>query len=221
MLRLSAEPVLAKGNRQYVYAHPSDPALIVKVPQPGTFDDHGHIPNTNRIERRFRRATMYKGFVREFREYLELKARVQQPGVQLPICEVHGTVPTDLGLGLVYERISDPDGNLPPTLRQMIDEGHLASWHLTLLHTFFDTLIDNHVVVSNKNLSNIVFQTQGARLGRFVWVDSFGCKQALPLRKCSSLINAYGLNRVRKVIVGRAEEALAQANQVRRPAFSG
>ena len=220
MLRLSAESVIARGKRQYVYAHPNDPALLVKVPQPGTFDAHGHIPNTKWIARRFRRATMYNGFLREFRECLELKARVQEPGVQLPICEVHGTVPTDLGLGLVYERISDPDGNLPPTLKEMIQARKLEPQHLKLLHDFFDALIENHVVLSNKNLNNIVFQTKKVGPGRFVWIDSFGCKQLVPLRKWSKWLNARGLNKVRNHVVGKAEAALAHSDVVNRRTHS-
>jgi len=214
MLNLSDKPVIAKGNRQHVYLHPNDPTRLVKIPQPGTFDAQGHVPKTNWFERRFRRATMYKGFLREFREYLELKARLQEPGALLPICEVHGTTPTDLGLGLVYERIADPDDSLPPTLKEMIEAGSLEPWHLEFLHSFFDKLIKNHVVISNRNLNNLVFQTQGPRLGRFIWIDSFGCKQAVPLRKWSKWLNSRSLNRLRDFVVGRAKEALAQSNNV-------
>lgn len=216
MLRLSDKPVIAKGNRQHVYVHPNDPTSLVKVPQPGTFDAQGHVPSTNWIERRFRRATMYKGFLREFREYLELKARLQEPGVPLPICEVHGTTPTDLGLGLVYERIADPDNNLPPTLKEMIEAGSLETWHLKPLHSFFDLLIENHVVISNRNLNNLVFQTQGPGKGRFIWIDSFGCKQAIPLRKWSKRLNAHSLNRLRSFVVSQAEKALANNNGLTR-----
>ncbi|WP_171127995.1 MULTISPECIES: YrbL family protein [unclassified Ruegeria] len=210
MLELIDKPVIAKGNRQHVYAHPYDSTLLVKVPQPGTFDARGHLPNTGWIERKIRRATMYSGFLREFREYLELKARLQEPGALLPICEVHGTTPTDLGLGLVYGRISDSDGNLPPTLHEMIQSGRLEPLHLKLLNEFFDTLIKNHVVLSNKNLSNIVFQKQKDGFGRFVWIDSFGCKQLVPLRKWSKWLNTRGLNKVRKQVVGHAERALTK-----------
>ncbi len=210
MLRLSDKPVIAKGNRQHVYSHPNDPIALVKIPQPGTFDAQGHLPNTSWLGRRLRQATMYNGFLREFRQYLELKARLQDPDVVLPICEVHGTTPTDLGLGLVYERISDPDGSLPPTLSEMIKTNRLEPWHLKLLHGFFDTLIEYQVVITNKNPNNIVFQTQGAEQGRFVWIDSFGCKQAVPLRKWSKWVNTRGLNRVRDEIVAKAEKALAR-----------
>ncbi|AXI46175.1 hypothetical protein C1J03_09165 [Sulfitobacter sp. SK012] len=220
MLKLSDEPVIAKGNRQHVYAHPGDPTLLVKIPQPGTFEPDGHIPNTNWFERRFRRATMYKSFVREFREYLELKAHRQEPGVLLPICAVHGTVPSDLGLGLVYERISDPDGSLPPTLKEMIDTGCLEAWHVPLLNAFFDTLIAQHVVVSNENLNNIIFQTERPGHGRFVWIDSFGCKQAIPTRKWSKWLNTRRLERVRSLFVAQAEEALARIAEISLPAGS-
>ena len=61
-----------------------------------------------------------------------------------------------------------------------------------------------------KNPNNIVFQTQGDGQGRFVWIDSFGCKQAVPLRKWSKWVNTRGLNRVRDEIVAKAEKALAR-----------
>ena len=214
MMKLSDAPVIAKGNRQYIFAHPSEPALLVKVPQPGTFDTYGHIPKTGWFARRFSRATMYRDFVREFREYIELKARYQEPGVLLPICAVHGTVPTDLGLGFVYERISDPDGSLPPTLKELIDTGRLDAWHMSLLNTFFDTLIAHDVLISNKNLKNIIFQTESAGHGRFVWIDSFGCKQVIPILKWSKWLNKFNLERKRKQIIALAEDRMARNAEI-------
>ena len=211
MLELKDKPVIARGNRQFVYAHPHDPSLLVKVPQPGTFDKDGHIPKAGLLERRFRRATMYKGFLREFREYLELVARWQDADAVLPVCAVRGTEPTDLGLGLVYERISDPDGSLPPSLHEMVEAGTLRRWHLPLLDAFFDSLVQNHVVVSNGNPGNIIFQSQGDRSGRFVWIDSFGCKQAIPYRKWSKMLNARRLEKIRTRFLSRARAALTAA----------
>ncbi|WP_299287446.1 YrbL family protein [uncultured Tateyamaria sp.] len=213
MLKLSDKPVIAKGERQHVYAHPDDPTLLVKVPQPGTFDADGHLPDAGWLTRRLRRATMYKGFLREFVAYLELKAEHQDPDARLPISAVHGTVQSDLGLGLVYERISDPDGSLPPSLKELMDSGRLEAWHVTALHTFFDTLIAHHVVVSNKNLKNIIFQTEGPGHGRFVWIDSFGCKQSIPLRKWSKRLNTRRLEDLRRLFVGRAEGALGRGSK--------
>ncbi|MEM1273662.1 MAG: YrbL family protein [Pseudomonadota bacterium] len=208
MLVLSDKPIIAKGKNQYVYEHPHNPSRLVKVPQPHAFDAEGHKPNTKGIARRFRPATMYKGFLREFRQYLELKSRRQEPDDVLPICEVHGTTPTDIGLGLVYERVADPDGALPPSLGEMIKTERLEPWHLPILNAFFDDLIENHVMISNDNLDNVIFQTYGPRQGRFVWIDSFGCKQAIPLKKWSKQLNARSLNRYRAFFVNQAEAAL-------------
>lgn len=210
MLRLSDRPFIAKGTRQYIYEHPNDPDLLVKVPQPGTFDSQGHLPETGWMRRRLKRSTMYNGFLREFREYLELQARTQAIGVTLPICPVHGTTPTDLGLGLIYERISEPDGSLSPNLAELIETGRFENKHFDLLHNLFDSLIENHVLVSNKNLSNIVFQTREADQGSFIWIDNFGSKQAIPLRKWFKWENARNLNRLRKQVIVKTELALAR-----------
>lgn len=213
MLRLLDKPVLAKGKHQHVYAHPDDPTLLVKVPQPGTFDALGHVPKTSRTKRFFCRATMYKCFLREFREYLELKARQQEPGMPLPVCEVHGTVPTDIGLGLVYQRISAPDGSLSPSLKHMIETGQLETRHVPLIHSLFDELIEKHIVVDDRNLDNIVFYEPEPGRGRFIWIDGFGSNQALPLRKWFKQLNARRLEKVRRKFVGRAEEALATRSE--------
>lgn len=209
MLVLTDKPVIAQGNQQYVYVHPHNPSRLVKVPQPETYDAEGHSVHTKGIVRIFRPGSMYKGFLREFRQYLELKARRQELNAVLPICEVHGTVPTDLGLGLVYELVADPDGTLPPSLKQMIDAGKVEQWHLPLLNAFFDEMIENHILISNRNLNNIIFQTQGPGKGRFVCIDSFGCKQAIPLKKWSKRLNTRALNRYREFFVGKAEAALS------------
>ena len=205
-MKLSDAHIIAKGNRQNIFAHPSDPTLIIKVPQPGTFDTDGHLPRAGWFSRRFRRATMYRDFLREFREYIELKARYQEPDALLPICAVHGTVPSDLGLGFIYERISDPDGSLPPTLRELIDTKQMDAWHMSILDKFFDTLIAHDVIISNKNLKNIIFQTVRPGHGRFVWIDSFGSKQVLPIYKWSKWLNTLNLERKRRQIVGMAKE---------------
>ncbi len=186
---------IAAGRRQNVYEHPSDPTALVKVPKPETCDDQGNLLQ-RRLTDRFRRATAFGDFLREIREYLELKARHPQPGVELPLCEVRGLVQTDLGVGLVYERISDPDGSLAPTLKALIASGRAGARQIDELDAHFRDLREKHVVLSNFNLDNVVYQTRPDGTGRFVWVDSIGCKQFVPTRRWFRRMNDRKLSAI-------------------------
>ena len=194
-IRLSGNSHIAEGRRQYVYEHPSDPGSLIKVNKP----EKPHEPkgSIKRFFSRFRYNGEYQDFLREFKEYLELKERSQTPDGALPLCEVRGIVQTDLGLGLVYEKIANADGNLAPTLKDLINSGGIGQRQLAELNDHFRTLMDNRVALSNFNLKNIVYQSDAEGRGRFVWIDSFGSKQFVPLRKWFKSLNDRKLRQIR------------------------
>ena len=208
LLKLAGQNMIAQGNRQYVYEHPSDAGTLLKIPQSHTMDEHSNLLTDTWFDRRFRRSTVFKGFLREFRESFELMARHQGGTFPIPVCEVRGVVQTDLGLALLYERISEPDGQLSPSLYDLAVGGKLTQQHLDDLHHHFDLLEKENVVISNKNLRNLVYQTWPDGTGRWVWIDSFGCKQTIPVRRWSRRLNARKLAQIRERFVGAAEAAL-------------
>ncbi|CUH44590.1 YrbL family protein [Ruegeria atlantica] len=198
LLEIGNSPVIAKGNRQFVYEHPFDKGLLLKVPQPHTMDAGSRLVTDKWYDRLFRRATAFKGFMREFDEAFFLMIRHQESPEVMPVCRVFGTAPTDKGLALVYERISDPDGQLSPSLGQLIAEDRLTPQHLSDLNNHFDQLSDERVIISNKNTGNLVYQTWPDGSGRWVWIDSFGSKQVIPLRRWVRSYNDRKLGQVRK-----------------------
>ena len=163
----------------------------------------GNLVTDRWFDRRFCRFTAYRDFLREF-----LEARHQGSAFPLPICEVRGFVQTDLGLALMYERISEPDGQLSPCLADLIKNHQLTQQHIDDLNTHFDLLITEHVIISNKNPNNIVYQSSADTSGRWVWIDSFGNKQPIPFRRMSWRLNARKLEQIRRKFIKIAEAAL-------------
>ncbi len=200
ILKLSGRPVIAQGRRQHVYDHPFDAASLIKLPKPGT----------EAPRRRWRRRRGDEGirdFLREFREYVELRTRQPKAGIPLPICAVRGVVETDLGIGLVYERIGEPDGSLSPTLRRLIRSGAVGPRQIDEIERFFEDLVARHVVVSNMNLENIVYQTAADGSARYVWIDSFGSKEFIPFRRWFRALNGRKINKIRRKCLERMTAA--------------
>ena len=206
---LTGQPVIAQGRRQYIYEHPGDPTSLIKLPMPETYDAEGNLTERRSLDR-FRRATAFRDFLREFREFVELKARHQQHDARLPLCEVRGVVQTDLGLGLVYERIGNPDGTLAPTLKALIRQRRIRQRHIDEIEAHFRELMDAHVVVSNFNLDNIVYQTGGDGSGRYVWIDSFGSKEFIPVRRWFRSRNDRKIRAIRASCIEKMSRALGK-----------
>ena len=196
VINLSDLVHVAEGRQQIVFEHPTDPTSVIKLPKPEKNDGRGNLLKKRRGDR-FRRATAYRSFLREFQEFVELKARRPEVGAILPLCEIRGIVQTDLGMGLVYERITNPDGTLAPQLGQLIDQGRIGDQQLTEIEAHFSELMDNHVVLCHFNLENILYQTLEDGSGRFVWVDSIGSRQLIPTRRWFRELNDRKLRKIR------------------------
>ncbi|WP_165590760.1 YrbL family protein [Ruegeria denitrificans] len=209
-MNLKNSEVIAQGNRQFVYQHPHEPNTLLKIPQPHTTDGGSNLKTDSWFDRNFRRSTVYKGFMREFHESFDLMVRYQNRNEPIPVCEVRGVVQTDIGIALVYERISEPDGQLSPCLKELAKSGHLTHHHLASLNKHFDMLIEEQVLISNKNTGNIVYQTFSDGSGRWVWIDSFGCKQIIPVRRWFRFLNRRKINQIRNRFISFAENALHQ-----------
>lgn len=210
VLTLTGSPIIAQGTHQYVYEHPQDPTSLIKFRKPEAYDP----TSANLIGRakwhekfRYLRSTAYQDFLREFREYVELKAKHQQADARLPLCAVRGVIQTDIGMGLVYERMSEPDGSLSPNLEDLIKEGQVRQHHLDAFEAFFDSLLFHNIVGSAMTLDNLVYHTEADGQARFVWIDSFGSKRYVPLRRWFRFLNNKKIEQAR----ARRREPLIKA----------
>ncbi len=177
-------PITA-GKERLVFAHPVAPGLIVKVVRP---DRRRAREKADRSWFRRRvRVRHYTLFLREIREYLALRARV--PEGKLPLARLLGLVETDLGLGLVSERIESPAGSLAPTLAQLLATTHDRKPLHRAIDRLCEDLLRLNVVVNDLNAGNLVACTATDGDLRFVLVDGFGDKNLFPLRSMLLSLN--------------------------------
>jgi len=189
-LRLADAEPLAIGHLRQVFAHPHDPDLIVKVMRADAV-----ALRAARWHKRVARALQYSGYVRELKEYIACRARF--PHLDAPIARMIGVVPTDLGLGLVSERVRAGDGSLAPTLarRYELERGFSASIEQAL-REFLDGLLASNVIVGDMHAWNIVYGSDSRGGPRFVLIDGFGEKHFVPLASMSRGINARNTHRL-------------------------
>src|SRR5438093_1306416 len=118
MIELSSCTPLAVGQLRKIYQHPADPDLLIKVVRPEAIA--ARWGGAKRWYKRVPRALHYTGYVRELKEYIAIQART--PESNPPIARMVGIVPTDMGLGLVSEKVRDDAGAPGPTLAAMYEQ---------------------------------------------------------------------------------------------------
>lgn len=134
------------GLKRDVYLHPTNDGLVIKIRRKGATQDR------NAIEHE------YLSFVKS--------------NPLLP--RTYGWVETQLGRGLVYERIRDADGQTSATLATALKTGRVTPDGARLLMSgAVETLIRNGILVHDDNLNNFLVQRTGNRLN-LVMVDGFG-----------------------------------------------
>lgn len=114
MLQLRQTKPIASGKHRLLFQHPDDAARLVKVIRPEIVDLRGR---DGPWYRRLARTGPYRGFAREFNEYLVYRYASKDLS---PLACVTGLVDTDMGLGLVVEKICAADGGLAMDLEAWV-----------------------------------------------------------------------------------------------------
>ena len=112
MLVLAGREPLAVGHLRSVYQHPQHADELIKLMRSDVVEKRWNA--RGRWLKRLPRTRHYIGYLRELKEYIA--ARALSDSGDLPIVRMIGLVETDLGLGLVSEKVVDADGALAPTL---------------------------------------------------------------------------------------------------------
>ena len=204
--------VLKKGGRtRNVHEHEALPGLLIKTLQPDLVDRNGYFKAYARWKKR-RPHGAYFVFRREIDEFLVLCRRQYGRGLSdLPIARIHGLVLTSAGLGLVVERISAKDGDLAPTMTELIGENRFEMSHMRALERFLDRCRELHVVFGDLTVNNIVYTEARDPRGEFVAVDGFGEKSVIPIHRWSTLLNGRKIERVRKRLLAAVPARLKEA----------
>lgn len=202
-LRLSDATPIASGQIRRIFEHPHDARLLIKILRPDSIERRWKGPL--RAWKRLARALHYNGHVRELREYITACAR--HPARPAPIARTIGVIETDLGLGLVAEKVVGPGSILAPTLAtRYASEGGFSAALERDLEELLEGLLACNVIVGDMHAWNIVYGSDSRGGPRFVLIDGFGEKLAIPLTSMSQRFNAHNTRRLYR----RMREQLAQ-----------
>jgi hypothetical protein len=203
MLKLAHLKPLAIGNVRAIHQHPQQADLLIKTIRAEALARRWDAPG--RWLKRLPRARHYSGFVRELKEYIAIQAR--SPGGIPPIARMTGIVETDLGLGLVSEKVIAPDGAIAASLHTLyLRHGGATEWTDAALDRLLADLLRYNVIVGDLHPGNIVYGSD-SRGGppRLVLIDGFGEKNILPRNSMSRWFNRHNtlrlFRRLRKVLM--------------------
>lgn len=183
-----------------IFQHPHDERLLIKVMREERFSPGRYVQSVPwlRIRRRY---GVYRTYTRQISEYLELRARFR--GEPIPVEHLLGVADTDLGLGLVVEKIVGRDGRPAPTLRHIVlTEGYSQELEDRVIQ-LRDEVIEKDIITGDLHDSNIVAGYSESRGDSLVIVDGIGDKTLIPINSYSRIINRNSnMRHFRRVMEG-------------------
>jgi hypothetical protein len=188
---------LARGTTKLVYAHPFQSRHLIKVIRPDFIiyaQGCSRIPGTGKwLRQSIPLHQRYADFAIEVYEYLNIRSRSDEP---VPcIQSIIGFTETDLGLGLVVEKLCDPDGELAPTVASLVMAHGFTEELIALWKVYFEMMLRLNVVSQDWHLSNLVCATDENQRRRIVLIDGLGDRSLLRLRSRWPLLNRVSLHR--------------------------
>lgn len=191
--------ILGQGTQKLVFNHPKSTDKVIKLMKP-----ENSTPEGARVGQHYLRAHRSQGIYRHFRreliQYLQLcKSNFNEKSYTFPIETVHGFIGTDLGLGLVTEKIISPSGS-PKTLSYLSRYSEFTSKHAKALDNFFDDCCRLHIVFGEVNMAGIMYTEDRRGIPEFVLIDGIGDKLIIPLRSLSKTINTRNVRKVERKI---------------------
>jgi hypothetical protein len=175
----------ATGGKRFVFRHPDDPSLIVKVLQPAYLRRQWSEPLSPR-----RRMKRYKHLFSQFQEVRE----------HIAICTVEGRPPkymqtlvgfmdTDYGPGLVYKAVFAPDGGFAPTLEDLVQSRRYTAEIAAAYAEFRAWLIEAPIVLTPLRPDNIVCARDEIGAPYFVLIDGIGERGTIPFKGMVPYLN--------------------------------
>jgi hypothetical protein len=204
-LRLKDERPFATGAMKMVFHHPHDKRLLVKVIKPSVVERR-RVMERNWFKRR-RRLQAHIDFVREITQYVSVKSNTNRP--ILSIQRFVGIVDTDLGLGMVVEKVTGRDGEPAPRLVSLLRRDGFTPEIKNMLEVLIEDLNRNHVVLNELRARNIVYAENESHERRLVLIDGIGEKVLIPLFSFSKFANTRMNMRKYRRLVAEAKRIAA------------
>ncbi|WP_159739414.1 YrbL family protein [Vibrio atypicus] len=151
---LSDELLLGSGNERRCYVHPNDTSLCIKVNHPNVIHR-----SQNKIEEYY---------------FLKLKKR-SVPFTYIP--EFYGASETNLGRGLVFERVQNSDGSPSAHLIDLLKDNTITKAEATsMLNQLYQYLIRFGISLGDINADQIVVRQNDHQLTPII-IDGIGTRR--------------------------------------------
>lgn len=192
-LILSGRKPLITGSHRAVYEVTGDDELLVKVMLPGLGHRQGWVKSLKEQVKVRLRYGRHRFLFREYSGYIRTWLNQGRAQLTPPIADLRGFVVTDLGLGMLTEKIRGPSGQLAEQLHKIYKSGQLED-HLSLLNDFARSLFEWDVIANDINAGNVVLGERHGKL-QFVLVDGLGESYLIPVRNWFRWVNRRSLNK--------------------------
>lgn len=207
-LQLANLTPLVTKKRIFIFQHPDDDRILIKVMRAKEIKATW---GNKALYKSWRRSGVYSDLLRQLEEYFLL--RVNVAGLLSSVAEVYGPVETDLGPGLMVEKICGPDGELAPTLRKILADGDFSAEKERQLHLFIDDVNRYDLIVNDLNPGNIVYSQDRTAGGGFVLIDGFGDHGLIPVATLSGSIRIRNRNKRFRKLLNWLERAKADSSK--------
>lgn len=207
-ISLSGWHQCAVGHQRCIFEHDLYPNILIKVLRTRGKGGERQSKRMFHFFDRFKRFGAYRTFRREVDEFIEQarKFTLTDPA-DLPIPGVLGFVQTELGLGLVVEKITMANGQLAPTLRDLVLAGRLTARHLVMIDELFERCRRFHIVLMDCNAGNFVV-TDRRGFEELMCIDGTGEKSLLRIFALSSRANDFRLRQMRETLRSKLARTL-------------
>ena len=191
--------LVGEGGYKVVYNHPHAENRVIKLMRPERIGPDGGFKKHSRFKRNSMQGA-YRQFRREIIQYLQLcKSNFSALDYKFPIETPVELVKTNIGLGLVAEKIVAPSGKVE-SLAYLVENKKFEQRHRVALDEFFENCKKLHVVYGEVNANGIMYTESRNKKPEFVLVDGIGEKLAIPLRSWIKWNNDRYIEKVRKKI---------------------
>lgn len=176
---LKEEDLIAHGKQRSVYKFPNDEQLLIKLAEHD--DGHGSQPRHREFLRRYFPSVRYRHIFCEIEHETSIKIHATLKGIRSPIAPTRGVFKANNAVGLVVKQISLKNGEVGPTLHELISQGRFDDKALSALNVFARSFFTLGVIAGDVHAKNIVW---GDHNGEFVpfLVDGYGDRNLVPLK---------------------------------------
>jgi len=194
--------MFGKGNHRECYIHPENKNLCIKV-----------VVDTKLSTRQN---------LREQKYYLHLEKRRISWDM---ISKYHGDIPTNMGMGSVFDLVTDQDGEISKTLSDYLESNELSDQECNnladLLHLLKVYLLEQRVI-ARLAPRNIVCQRSNNEISQLSIIDNIGNSHLMPIcnydnflarrkinkewnRFLDRMLNSYPNHKVLQILQEKAE----------------